>query len=108
MKQWILALGLTVLLQLPATAAELKPDAINAATFTGKLSSEDQISALAVKVQVLLDRARFSPGEIDGRFGDNLEKALRAFAEANGLPSGKVLTPNMVQASARRRRSGHR
>jgi peptidoglycan hydrolase-like protein with peptidoglycan-binding domain len=95
MKQWIIALELTALLQLPAAATELKPDVINAATFTGKLPSEDRINPLAVKVQVLLDRARFSPGEIDGRFGDNVEKALRAFAEANSLPSGKVLTPEI-------------
>src|SRR3981189_1053176 len=92
MKQWIIALELTALLQLPAAATELKPDVINAATFTGKLPSEDNISPLAVKVQVLLDRARFSPGEIDGGFGDNLEKALLAFAEANSRASGKVLT----------------
>jgi peptidoglycan hydrolase-like protein with peptidoglycan-binding domain len=95
MKQWTIALGLTALLQLPAAATELKPDVINAATFTGKLSFENRINPLAVKVQVLLDRARFSPGEIDGRFGDNVEKALRAFAEANSLPSGKVLTPEI-------------
>jgi hypothetical protein len=95
MKRWIIALELTALLQLPAAATELKPDVINAATFTEKLPSEDRINPLAVKVQVLLDRARFSPGEIDGRFGDNVEKALRAFAEANSLPSGKVLTPEI-------------
>jgi lipoprotein-anchoring transpeptidase ErfK/SrfK len=95
MKQWIIALELTALLQLPAAATELKPDVINAANFTGKLSSEDRINPLAVKVQVLLDRARFSPGEIDGRFGDNVEKALRAFAEANSLTSSKVLTPEI-------------
>ena len=93
MRQWIAAFALTGLLQLPAAATELKPDAINAASFTGKLPSEDRISPLAVRVQVLLDRARFSPGEIDGKFGDNVEKALRAFAEANGLPPGRVLTP---------------
>src|ERR1700680_2556370 len=66
MRQWIIAIGWTALLQLPAAATELKPDVINAATFTGKLPSEDRINPLAVKVQVLLDRARFSPGEIDG------------------------------------------
>src|SRR5450756_970975 len=95
MRQWIIALGFTALLQLPAAATELKPDVINAATFAGKLPSEVRNNPLAVRVQVLLDRARFSPGEIDGRFGDNVEKALRAFAEANGLPSGKVLTPEI-------------
>src|ERR1700675_3327642 len=95
MKQWIIALELTALLQLPAAATELKPDRINAANFTGKLPSEDRLSPLAVKVQVLLDRARFSPGEIDGKFGDNVEKALLAFAEANQLAPGKVLTPEI-------------
>ncbi|THD68521.1 MAG: murein L,D-transpeptidase [Bradyrhizobium sp.] len=95
MRQWIAALALTALLQLPAAGAELKPDAINAASFERKLPTGDRINPLAVKVQALLDRARFSPGEIDGRFGDNVEKALRAFAEANGLPSGKVLTPEI-------------
>jgi lipoprotein-anchoring transpeptidase ErfK/SrfK len=73
----------------------LKPDAVNAASFTGKLPGNSRISPLAIRVQVLLDRARFSPGEIDGKFGDNVEKALRAFAEVNGLPSGKVLTPEV-------------
>jgi lipoprotein-anchoring transpeptidase ErfK/SrfK len=95
MTRWFLALILVAVVQLPAFGAELTPDKINSANFTGKLPSEDSISPLAVKVQVLLDRARFSPGEIDGRFGDNVEKALQAFAEANNLASGKVLTPEI-------------
>ena len=94
MIRWFLALMLTAL-ALPAFAAELTPERINSANFTGKLPSEDSVSPLAVKLQVLLDRAHFSPGEIDGRFGDNVEKALRAFAEANNLPAGKVLTPEV-------------
>ncbi|MDB5500736.1 MAG: ErfK/YbiS/YcfS/YnhG [Tardiphaga sp.] len=95
MRRIIIALGISLLAQSPLAAAELTVDAINAANFTGKLPTEAKISPLAVKVQVLLDRVHFSPGEIDGLFGDNVEKALQAFAEANGLPSGKALTPEI-------------
>jgi lipoprotein-anchoring transpeptidase ErfK/SrfK len=38
-------------------------------------------------VQVLLDRNGFSPGQIDGKPGGNLSRALKAFQEARQLPA---------------------
>jgi lipoprotein-anchoring transpeptidase ErfK/SrfK len=87
-------------LALPATAAGLDATAINNAEFRSKPAAEDKTDATAVKAQVLLDRAQFSPGEIDGKFGENAQKALRAFAEAKGLPSDKALTPEIWNALA--------
>lgn len=46
-----------------------------------------------VALQVTLDRAGFSPGEIDGAPGTNTERALRAYQETKGLsavPMGEV------------------
>lgn len=50
--------------------------------------------ALNIKAQILLDRASFSPGTIDGRHGENFVNALRAFQERNGLTaSGELDAP---------------
>jgi len=82
----------------PATAAGLDAAAINNAEFRSKPAAEDKADAAVVKAQVLLDRAHFSPGEIDGKLGENAQKALKAFAEANGLAFDKALTPKIWEA----------
>lgn len=79
----------------PAAAASLDAAAINNAEYRSKPPGEGKIDAAIVKAQVLLDRAQFSPGEIDGRLGENAQKALRAFAEAQGLTLDKALTPEI-------------
>src|SRR6476620_2628197 len=87
-------------LVLPATAAGLDAAAVNNAEFRAKPAAEDKTDATIVKAQVLLDRAQFSPGEIDGKLGENAQKALKAFAEAKGLPSDKALTSEIWNALA--------
>jgi lipoprotein-anchoring transpeptidase ErfK/SrfK len=39
-----------------------------------------------IRAEVLLARAHFSPGVIDGLDGDNLQRAIAAFEAAHGLP----------------------
>jgi lipoprotein-anchoring transpeptidase ErfK/SrfK len=79
-------------LNLPVAAAtRLDAAAINNADYRARPSSKARIDPMIVKVEVLLDRARFSPGEIDGKLGENAQKALRAYAEANGLATDKAL-----------------
>jgi lipoprotein-anchoring transpeptidase ErfK/SrfK len=91
----LLALGLAAP---AAAAADLKPDTVNSAELRKRAPDEDKTDAVAVKAQVLLDRAHFSPGEIDGKFGDNAQKALAAFAAMKGLKSGAKLTPEVWTA----------
>jgi lipoprotein-anchoring transpeptidase ErfK/SrfK len=75
-----------------AIAAEMKPAAIDSAEASKKTLSNEKPTPAGVRLQVLLDRARFSPREIDGRFGENAKKALRAYEEAQQLPVSDDVT----------------
>jgi lipoprotein-anchoring transpeptidase ErfK/SrfK len=64
-------------------AAALSPQAIEQAAPNEK--SGRGTDPATIKAEILLDRAGFSPGVIDGRGGENFKKALAAFQGANGL-----------------------
>lgn len=78
-----------------AFGAELTPAAINGAAPPSKHISTDKPTPFGVRIEVLLDRAHFSPGEIDGKFGENTKKALRAYAESQQLPSSDHVTEDI-------------
>src|SRR4051812_36993389 len=85
-KFWI-ALTL-VIVSGPALSATIDAQAINDAQWSDKKPSQGAARPLMVKLQVLLDRAHFSPGEIDGKKGENVDKAVAAYAAAKSIGSG--------------------
>lgn len=51
----------------------------------GMAASKEPKVRLGLKIQILLDRAGFSPGEIDGNFGHNTKRAIEAFQKEKTL-----------------------
>ena len=77
----------------PATvtpALALSVDEVQNAALTAPLAPKSKGSA-ALRVQILLDRAHFSPGEMDAVFGLNTTKAIRGFQRRNKLPASGVV-----------------
>jgi lipoprotein-anchoring transpeptidase ErfK/SrfK len=78
-----------------ATAFEQVLASVNGARFSTPDAAitvgPQGFAPVIVKLQVLLDRARFSPGVIDGQFNDNTRQALKAFENASSLPVDGVL-----------------
>jgi lipoprotein-anchoring transpeptidase ErfK/SrfK len=87
----------------PDAALPAAGRAIDAATFQpvpAKGAAALAYDPVLLKAEVLLDRAGFSPGVIDGRGGTNLQHALEAFATAHGLTSDGSLDAGTWNALA--------
>jgi lipoprotein-anchoring transpeptidase ErfK/SrfK len=95
---WLVAPSFALLMFVtPAVAAPLDAQAVNDVAWTHRSSAKGRITPIMIKAQILLDRARFSPGEIDGKYGENFTKALTAFADHEGLGPARQLTEEIWQ-----------
>ena len=71
-------------------ARSLAADEIEDSTKTGAVGP-GATGPRVVRAQILLDRARFSPGEIDGVYGDDFGIAVKGYRESHGLnPAGAI------------------
>ena len=77
-----------------AQAAEIDAEATNdAATREG--------TAAVLRAQVLLERAHFSPGELDARMGSNTRRAIAGFQRLHGLEdTGELDEPTWAALNA--------
>jgi len=83
----------------PAPAAPSPmAQAVNAAVYDPAATTPEAKKAYLTRAQVLLDRAHFSPGVIDGQEGSNLTNAISAFQEARRLTVDGKLSPAVWDA----------
>ena len=84
-----------------ALASPLRQAVDTATALPAALPGSGAPDAALVRLQILLDRTPFSPGEIDGLDGSNLRRAVAAYREANGLGASDTADDALLQALIR-------
>jgi lipoprotein-anchoring transpeptidase ErfK/SrfK len=79
-----------------AAARQLSMEAVNDAEWSRGAGARSR--PLLLKIQVLLDRAHASPGQIDAARGENTRKAIVAFREMRDLGGGEQIDQRLWQA----------
>jgi len=81
-------------------ARRISPPGAKTRTAAGKTPArKPQPKVDYLRIQVLLDRAHFSPGQIDGEGGENTNRALRAYRAVHPkmpLEAGKQKIPTLT------------
>lgn len=85
----------------PETFDSISPPALNAGAMRLPLDGNAEGPSV-LRAQILLDRALFSPGIIDGHWGKNTEKAIYWFQHREGLPTTGRLNGETFERLAQR------
>ncbi len=74
--------------------ASVSLDQVNNASLRDVVTEQSTGSAV-LRAQILLDRAHFSPGQIDATYGVNLGRAIAAYRLASGMPPSVDIDADM-------------
>lgn len=76
-----------------AALARINTAALAAPVIPAKAADQSKVppSPFAIRAQVLLARARFSPGVIDGQYGSNFQHSIAAYQSARAIPATGII-----------------